>query len=265
MEPLGVSNTNQKDDNDDVSTIVGTKNENNNTDTLIQNNTAATEIPTILPNTTLSSASITIETMNLSSSSVLSSSSSSRTSTTSSSLVQSPVLLPNGIEYSIHTIPKSMRQDIALVFSGIPNMIASMDEYYTLPTCQRAICDLTNWGGLAAIEKDLLLERFVAWSSCICQELEKHGYWGDYIDPCSGLPVRTPYCTVVYPEVDALETLLRYKSYNAGGCKLISHPVWKTHVYPASFFVRAPLPLLLQVIQYATDTVVMKPRTTENV
>ena len=204
--------------------------------------------------------------MNLSSSSS-SSSTISLPSTTavpsfraSSNIIQAPILLSNGIEYSIHSIPKSMRQDIALVFSGLPNMIQNIQEYYTIPTCQKAICDLANWGNIAAIEKDLLLERFTAWSQTICTYLQSHQYWGDYIDPCSGLPVQTPYCTVVYPEVDAFETLLHYKSYNAGGCKIISHPVWKTNMYPASLFVRAPLNIIQDAIQYATEHTPMKPR-----
>eukprot|EP00878_Enallax_costatus_P019165 GHUV01020210.1.p5 GENE.GHUV01020210.1~~GHUV01020210.1.p5 ORF type:complete len:101 (+),score=43.11 GHUV01020210.1:404-706(+) len=29
----------------------------------------------------------------------------------------------------------------------------------------------------------------MAWSQCICSKLQAQGYWCDYIDPCSGLPV----------------------------------------------------------------------------
>lgn len=57
----------------------------------------------------------------------------------------------------------------------------------------------------------------------------------------AGYAVRTPRSRVVYPEVDACETLLRYRTYNAGGCKVLSHPQWGTSVYPATMFARGPI------------------------
>jgi hypothetical protein len=36
----------------------------------------------------------------------------------------------------------------------------------------------------------LLLLQFMEWSQCVCCKLQAQGYWCDYIDPCSGLPVR---------------------------------------------------------------------------
>jgi hypothetical protein len=35
----------------------------------------------------------------------------------------------------------------------------------------------------------LLLLQFMEWSQCVCGNLQEQGYWCDYIDPCSGLPV----------------------------------------------------------------------------
>lgn len=32
--------------------------------------------------------------------------------------------------------------------------------------------------------------QFMEWSRCVCDRLQDQGYWCDYIDPCSGLPVR---------------------------------------------------------------------------
>jgi hypothetical protein len=31
--------------------------------------------------------------------------------------------------------------------------------------------------------------QFMEWSQCVCSKLQEQGYWCDYIDPCSGLPV----------------------------------------------------------------------------
>ena len=39
-------------------------------------------------------------------------------------------------------------------------------------------------------EKDALLERFFAFARAACDALAAQGHWADYIDPCSGLPVR---------------------------------------------------------------------------
>ena len=39
-------------------------------------------------------------------------------------------------------------------------------------------------------EKDELLERFFAFARHVCAALRDQGHWADYIDPCSGLPVR---------------------------------------------------------------------------
>jgi hypothetical protein len=35
----------------------------------------------------------------------------------------------------------------------------------------------------------LLSLQFMEWSQCVCSKLQEQGYWCDYIDPCSGLPV----------------------------------------------------------------------------
>ena len=63
--------------------------------------------------------------------------------------------------------------------------------------------------------------------------------------------MRTPHSRVVYPEVDALETLLRYRTDAAGGCKVLSHPTWGSAVYPATLFARAPLEVVVAAIERA--------------
>lgn len=39
-------------------------------------------------------------------------------------------------------------------------------------------------------EKDQLLERFMQFARHVCEEIDQEGGFADYIDPCSGLPVR---------------------------------------------------------------------------
>ena len=47
-----------------------------------------------------------------------------------------------------------------------------------------------NVGETVESEKDALLERFFAFARHVCAALRDQGHWADYIDPCSGLPVR---------------------------------------------------------------------------
>jgi hypothetical protein len=47
-----------------------------------------------------------------------------------------------------------------------------------------------NVGDAVDTEKDALLERFFAFARHACAALRDQGHWADYIDPCSGLPVR---------------------------------------------------------------------------
>jgi hypothetical protein len=47
-------------------------------------------------------------------------------------------------------------------------------------------------------------------------------------------------CNKVYSEVDGMECLLNYKSYNAGFCKILVHPKFGSSVYPATMFCYAP-------------------------
>jgi hypothetical protein len=82
----------------------------------------------------------------------------------------------------------------------------------------------------------------------VCAELRARGYWADYIDPCSGLPMLTKDTIKVYSEVDSMQTLLHYATMDAGMCKVLLHPTWGSSVYPASAFTDAPLATLQAVL-----------------
>ncbi|PSC75053.1 Methylmalonic aciduria and homocystinuria type D mitochondrial [Micractinium conductrix] len=110
-----------------------------------------------------------------------------------------------------------------------------------IPTCQHAQVDLVQMGEKVETEKDRLLERFVEFAKVVCERLAAAGHWADYIDPCSGLPMINRATNAVYGEVEALVTLLGYKTQNAGCCKIILHPCWGSSVYPASLFAKAPV------------------------
>ena len=169
-----------------------------------------------------------------------------------------PTLLSNGIEYSVHTVPRAFRSDLAPVLPGVP--LEGEPTFLIVPTCQRSCVDLVNWDDPVAREKDLLLERFVAWAAAVCERLAARGCWGDYVDPCSGLAVRTPHSRIAYPEVDAFETLLRWRTAVAGCCKVLSHPTWGTSVYLATLFAKAPVEVLEEVLREAAEAVPVKER-----
>lgn len=91
----------------------------------------------------------------------------------------------------------------------------------------------------------------------ISDSLISQGHWADYIDPCSGLPMIHRETNSVYGEVQALSTLLGYKTQNAGCCKILLHPKWGSAVYPASLFVKAPLKRVKEAIAEAEKKVMM--------
>jgi len=73
--------------------------------------------------------------------------------------------------------------------------------------------------------------QFIDFAKDLCEKIRAQGYWADFIDPCSGLPMLTVDCNKVYSEVDGMECLLNYKSHNAGFCKILTHPRWGSAVY----------------------------------
>lgn len=91
--------------------------------------------------------------------------------------------------------------------------------------------------------------QFISFGKHLCEQIRLKGYWADYIDPCSGLPMISLNCNKVYSEVDGMECLLNYKSYNAGFCKILTHPKWGSAVYPATIFAHAPVNVVKNLIE----------------
>jgi len=95
----------------------------------------------------------------------------------------------------------------------------------------------------------MLRNKFISFGAEICRKIRDKGHWADYIDPCSGLPMITTDCNKVYSEVDGMECLLNYKAYNAGFCKILTHPQWGSAVYPATVFAFCPRQLVFDILQ----------------
>lgn len=184
-------------------------------------------------------------------------------STTSSTLLPPRLIAKkagctNALECSVHTLPKALMREFRHVFGDSylhqddDNTDAMKEDdnrdLLAIPTNQRARRDLVAVGDEVEAEKDRLLNVFLEFGEDLASKLRDRGYWADFIDPCSGLPMLSTSRNKVYSEVDGMECLLNYKSYNAGFCKILTHPVWGSAVYPATMFAHAPASVVVEVI-----------------
>lgn len=64
-----------------------------------------------------------------------------------------------------------------------------------------------------------------------------------------GLQMKTPGCTRPYSEVAGFEHFLRFKTQNAGCCKVLLHPRWGSACYPATMFTTAPFDKVRQALR----------------
>ncbi|CAB9510202.1 homocystinuria type D homolog, mitochondrial [Seminavis robusta] len=164
----------------------------------------------------------------------------------------------DSLECSVHTLPKPLVREFHHVFAekylrqsspatSSSTVVVPLDVL-AIPTNQRARMDLVNVGDHVEQEKDRLLNTFIDFARDFCEKVLAQGYWADFIDPCSGLPMITTDCNKVYSEVDGMECLLHYKSHNAGFCKVLTHPKWGSAVYPATIFAYAPKQVVIRLL-----------------
>jgi Methylmalonic aciduria and homocystinuria type D protein len=106
-------------------------------------------------------------------------------------------------------VPRSHVRDIQAIFPDITDL----DDMVIVPTCQRSKANLLATGEAVDREKDELLEAFVHWAQQVCDRLKQQGHWCDYIDPCSGLPVRS-HTTCITHTLFASSQQPRRPAYN---------------------------------------------------
>ena len=160
----------------------------------------------------------------------------------------------DGIEVSVHSLPRPLEREFRHVFHernlDLDKFQQGTDaQFLAIPTNQHAREDLVGTGNHVEAEKDRLLNLFFRVATELCDKLRQMGYWADYIDPCSGLPMLTPNCNKVYSEVDGMECCLGYKAHNAGFCKILTHPKWGSAVYPATMFAFAPPAVVIKLLE----------------
>lgn len=147
------------------------------------------------------------------------------------------------IEISAFHPNEAYKRELAFIFPTI-----DLSNLIVCPTMQKTLYDMVTTGVDVESEKDKCLETFFKISKEICEELISKGYWADYIDPCSGLPMITPDTQKVFDEVQSATSLLSYPTMNTGCCKVLLHQHWGSNVYPATFFTTAPSSVLIPMI-----------------
>jgi len=148
----------------------------------------------------------------------------------------------NEIEVSVHECRAAFLRETEPVLPGV-----DLSGLLAVATMQRALHDLVKIGDEIEVEKDRLLETFMAFAKALCERLKEQGHWADYIDPCSGLAMLTPEANKVFSEVDSAQQLLGYGVMNCGCCKVLLHPSWSSAVYPATIFTTAPRQVVIEL------------------
>lgn len=111
--------------------------------------------------------------------------------------------------------------------SGIPPSVVGVSHSLAPPS------PLSGFSQVAAADCDLGQQRPPSSSADV--RLRYPSFF-DYVDPCSGLPVLSSHSTTTYDEVSSFQSLLSYHVLNAGGCRVLTHPVWGESFYPATMF-----------------------------
>jgi Methylmalonic aciduria and homocystinuria type D protein len=152
-------------------------------------------------------------------------------------------LMPD-FEYSVHSATGSLRRDVMPVFPDIPDPSLPL---LIVPILQRASVPLDVFGDAQAVEKDRLQLVFLGWARAVVTRLAENGHWADATEPATGAAFIGPPAAL-YSDVPPIARLLRYPTHDAGGCTILLHPLWKSAVYPATFFTTAPIDVLTGVL-----------------
>lgn len=156
------------------------------------------------------------------------------------------------MEYSVHSVPMLMREELMKIFPELPD-IKSCLLIPVIQPCTRS--SMTEFTQESEIEKNELLNEFQSFVQALEDKIKEKGdFWIDFPDPVTGYPSKTQYGGMSFSDVDAAELLLRYRMDTVGGtCRIISHPIWGTAVYPATILVCAPLDILKQALSQITQ------------
>jgi len=162
--------------------------------------------------------------------------------------IMEPKTTREHIEVSVHKCPKALIRELERIFPEV-ELVGGEHALLAVPTSQHTKMDLVRVGEEVEDEKDLRLERFAELGERVRKSLAQQGYWCDYIDPCSGLPMHGENNSNVYSECDGFQLLLGYRTQKSGPCTMLLHPKWGSAVYPASMFALTPYSVLCSALE----------------
>jgi len=167
-------------------------------------------------------------------------------------------------ECSVNVAPRLMKRELeSILRAAIENRDLDPKELVVVPTIQKTKMGILDWNEEVAKEKDDCLERFERFARKLCSELERRGFWADFADPCSGLPMLSGGNTV-YSEVHGLSKIRGFPTANAGGCRIALHPEWGDKMYPATIFTIAPVDVVKAEVEKLTFSMASPPQPLES-
>mmetsp|Transcript_36510 Transcript_36510/g.101981 ORF Transcript_36510/g.101981 Transcript_36510/m.101981 type:complete len:387 (+) Transcript_36510:15-1175(+) len=144
------------------------------------------------------------------------------------------------VELATQFVSPALRHGFRLLFVGAPEGV--LDSLKVVTVAQRTEADMTAWGASVADERSQKAETFHEYARALCASIKAAGYWADYVDPKSGVPVTGPAAAgETLLETDDRYAELGFEVVDFGCCKAVSHAVWGTSVVVGSVFTDAPV------------------------
>lgn len=158
------------------------------------------------------------------------------------------------LEYSIHSCPLLLRDDMSQMFEHLsPSEIKS--KLLIVPIIQVSDVPLydLNEESRAAFRSD-----FVSFARQVVNKIKMRQssddtpqqMWTDFVDPASGQPVFSKTCKVSnYDDANLFELVLKYSTETTrDSTSIVYHPAHGVNVFPGVIFTTAPVSVLQQVI-----------------
>lgn len=144
--------------------------------------------------------------------------------------------------------PQILRKDFQDLF---PEKNLMRGNVTVMTMSQKTKNDMSGWNPEVEEERETLLGHFIAGAEDICIELNKAGYWADFVDPSSGRPYLGPYTNATLFETDERYRNFGFEIEDLGCCKVISHHLWGRNAYVGCLFTNAPIdhPILQNLTQ----------------
>jgi len=150
---------------------------------------------------------------------------------------------PHNVECRIDSCPPSLKR-------GFQRLFEKTDRRETLTVLtisQHTENDMTTWSDTVEEEREALTRTFIQNAMEIVGRVEEHGYWADFIDPCSGQPFNGNYKNETLFETDDRFNQLGFRIEDLGCCKAIAHKRWGTNVFVGVLFTSAPASMFSDV------------------